>query len=96
MKRYLVTCILALTTILANAQFNGGFGCGDPDAWFDKEIYFFCQNNASNGYYGLNLSNVSLVINEETQVDVDGIWFYGDFIFLGSDNGRINLVDEQI
>ena len=87
MKRVLLTSVLAVPTLFANAQFKGGFGCGDPDAWFDKEIYFYCQNNANNGYYGMNLSNVSLVIDGETQVDVDGIWVYSDFIFIGSHNG---------
>lgn len=87
MKKVLLTFLFVVTVSFANAQFCGGFGCGDSDAWFDKEIYFYCQNNANNGYYGLNLSNVSLVIDGETQVDIDGIWIYGDYIFLGSDNG---------
>lgn len=39
MKRVLLTSLLAITTLFANAQFKGGFCCGDPDAWFDKEIY---------------------------------------------------------
>lgn len=87
MKRIIIALTLALTAVLANAQFFGGFGCGDPDAWFDKEIFFYCKNNATNGYYGLNLTNVSLVINGETQVDLDGVWTYGEFLFLGPDNG---------
>lgn len=87
MKRLLFAITLVCTTIIAKAQFAGGFGCGDPDAWLDKEIYFYCQNNANNGYYGLNLSNVSLVIDGETQIDIDGIWEYGDLLFLGADNG---------
>ncbi len=87
MKKVLLTLLFTVMALFANAQFYGGFGCGDPDAWFDKEIYFYCQNNANNGYYGLNLSNVSLVIDGETQVDLGGIWIYGDYIFLGSDNG---------
>lgn len=35
----------------------------------------------------VSLANVSLVIDGETQVDVDGVWIYGDYIFLGPDNG---------
>lgn len=87
MRQTLLTFLFSITVSLANAQFYGGFGCEDPDAWFDKKIYFYCQNKANNGYYGLNLSNVSLVIDGETQVDVDGVWIYGDYIFLGPDNG---------
>lgn len=87
MRRILVALMLLCATLASNAQFYGGFGCGDPDAWFDKEIYFYCQNNANNGYYGLNLPNVSLVIDGETQVDVNGVWIYGDMILLGADNG---------
>lgn len=87
MNRLLLIITFTFTAIFANAQFIGGFGCGDQNAWFDKEIYFYCINNANNGYYGLNLSNVSLVINGETQIDVDGLWIYGDGLFLSKDNG---------
>lgn len=87
MKRLLFAIVCVFMAIVMNAQFIGGFGCGDPDAWFDKEIYFYCQNNATTGYYGMNLSNVSLIIDGETQVDVDGVWVYGDLLFLGADNG---------
>lgn len=87
MKRLLFAITFVCMAIIAKAQFVGEFGCGDPEAWFDKEIYFYCQNNATNGYYGLNLSNVSLVIDGETQVDVDGVWVYGDLLFLDTHNG---------
>ena len=68
-------------------QFSGGFACADPDALFDKEIFFFCQNNATNGYYGLNLQNISVVIDGETQVDFSGVWTYGEYLFLGKSDG---------
>ncbi|MCM1220676.1 MAG: hypothetical protein NC548_39925 [Lachnospiraceae bacterium] len=87
MNRFLLIITFTFTAFFAKAQFIGGFGCGDQNAWFDKEIYFYCINNANNGYYGLNLSNVSLVINGETQIDVDGLWIYGDGLFLSKDNG---------
>lgn len=70
------------------AQFVAGFGCGDPDAWFDKEIFFYCQNQAINGYgYGMNLSNTSFVIDGSFQIDVSGVWEYGDFIIIDKANG---------
>lgn len=79
--------ILLCFSIFSNAQFLGGFGCGDPNAWFDKEIYFYCQNQAKNYYgYGMNLQNVSFVINGETQIDVSGIWEYGDVLIIDKDN----------
>lgn len=87
MKKYILACFFIFIATICKAQFYGGFGCGDPDAWFDKEIYFYCQNNVNNGYYGMNLTNISLVINGETQVDVQGVWVYGDLIFIGKDNG---------
>lgn len=87
MKRLLFAVTFVVIAVISNAQFYGGFGCGDKDAWFDKEIYFYCQNNATNGYYGLNLYNVSLIIDGTTQVDVDGVWVYGDYLLIGSDNG---------
>lgn len=87
MNKLILSVILALIGITSNAQFAGGFDCADPDAWFDKEIYFYCQNNANNGYYGLNLSNVSLIVDNQYQVDVDGLWYYGSFLFLSKDTG---------
>ena len=80
--------ILLLCCLSIKAQFVAGFGCGDPNAWFDKEIFFYCQNQARNGYgYGLNLTNISLVIDGDTQIDVSGVWAYGDFIILDKANG---------
>lgn len=87
MNRIILSLTLLLTALLSNAQFYGGFGCADPDAWFDKEIYFYCQNNANNGYYGLNFTNVSLVIDGTSRVDLSGVWVYGDYIFLSADSG---------
>lgn len=85
--RTITLIFLSLFSLCVNAQFIGGFGCGDPDAWFDKEIYFYCQNQARNYYgYGVNLQNVSFVIDGETQIDVYGIWEYGDIIIIDKDN----------
>lgn len=94
MKKILVLFLLVSSSIIANAQFLGGFGCADPDAWFNKEIYFYCQNNANNGYYGLNLSNVSFVINDLYPFDVDGVWVYGDYIFIGNDQIKFSKGDK--
>lgn len=75
-----------LCSISMRAQFSGGFGCGDPDAWFDKEIYFYCQNNVTNYYgYGQNLSNVSFVVydgKDYSHFDYYGIWTYQGLIFI--------------
>lgn len=88
MKKIFLFFLLLCSTVNINAQFIAGFGCEDPDAWFDKEIYFYCQNQATNMYgYGMNLSNISLVIDGEMQVDFSGMWYYGDFIFLSEQNG---------
>lgn len=85
----LVLIFALMISFCANmkAQFYGGFGADDPDAWFDTEIYFYCQNNMVNynmwGYqYGVNLTNVQLIINGQYRVDIDGWWNYGDWIFL--------------
>lgn len=93
MKKILFTLAL-LISICVNlkAQFYGGFAAADPNAWFDREIYFYCQNNTTSinmwGYqYGVNLTNVQLVINNQYRVDLNGWWNYGDYIFLTSDNG---------
>jgi hypothetical protein len=86
--RKVVLLFALLCSLSIKAQFAAGFGCGDPDAWFDKEIYFYCQNQARNGYgYGLNLSNISLIINGNLQIDVSGVWEYGDFIIIDKANG---------
>lgn len=87
MKKLASIIFILFCTISVKAQFVGGFGCADPDAWFDKEIYFWCQNQATNGYYGVNLSDVSFVIDGETRVDATGTWYYGDCIFMSQDNG---------
>lgn len=94
MKKFLVIFLLVSSSIIANAQFLGGFGCADPDVWFNKEIYFYCQNYANNGYYGLNLSNVSFVINDLYPFDVDGVWVYGDYIFIGNDQIKFSKGDK--
>lgn len=87
MKKIILLFMFALNILFVNAQIAGGFGCADPDAWFDKEIYFWCKNNATNYYgYGLNLSSVSLVVNGEDQYDVDGFWQYGTYLFLDASN----------
>ena len=72
--RKLLLLMALICTIGVKVQFAGGFGCGDANAWFDKEIYFYSQNQASNRYvYGLKLSNISLVIDGKWQVDVSGV-----------------------
>lgn len=85
--KILFSVIAFVCTISANAQFYGTFGYGDPDAWFDKEIYFTCKNEYSAYGYGQNLSNVSIVINEETQYNLSGIWGYGTYLYVGKEIG---------
>jgi len=86
-KRCNILLVAILFSLFANAQFLAGFGCGDPDAWFDKEIFFYCQNQATNYYgYGVNLQNVTFIINGELQLDVSGVWEYGDFIIIDKSN----------
>lgn len=77
--------LVLLYSINMSAQFAGGFACGDPDAWFDKEIYFYCQNNVTNNYgYGQNLVNVFFVVydGEEYHCFNSNFWGYRDFLFI--------------
>ena len=68
------------------AQFNGGFGYGDPDAWFDKEIFFSCQNNYKDAGCGQDFSNVTLVV-KGSPYKLSGVWNYGSYISIGKNNG---------
>ena len=68
------------------AQFKGGFGYGDPNAWFDKEIFFSCQNNYKRAGQGQNFSNVTLVV-KGVPYRLSGVWNYGCYISIGNDNG---------
>ena len=45
MKKVLLFVLICLSTLNMKAQILGAFDCKDPDAWFDKEIYFIAQNN---------------------------------------------------
>lgn len=52
MKKFAFVFFLSLCTLFAKAQVIGGFDCADPNAWFDKEIYFVAYNNMVN-YWGV-------------------------------------------
>lgn len=88
-KKIILVLALLLLSIQTNAQFNGGFGYGDPSAWFDKEIYFSCQNNCVYYGQGLNFSDVFLEVKGVPYI-MSGVWNYGDYIFIGKNSG-INL-----
>lgn len=86
MKKLFIVAGLFLSMNLS-AQVVAGFGCKDADAWFDKEIYFWCQNVAVNYYgYPMYLNNVSLVA-DGARYDLQGSWSYGTYIFLDASNG---------
>lgn len=80
--------LVLLYSINLSAQFTGGFACGDPDAWFDKEIYFYCQNNVTDYFgYGQNLVNVSFVVNDGEDYHFfryNYTWQYRDVLFIDS------------
>lgn len=66
MKKFIFAIVVMLCTITANAQVVGSFHSGDSNAWFDKEIFFYAKNNLCNAYgYGINIPNVSIVVNNE-------------------------------
>ena len=64
MKKYLLL-LFAFLAIGVKAQFAGGFYEKDPNAWFDKEPFFACQNNYVYYGYGQSILNVSVVINNK-------------------------------
>lgn len=90
MKKVLLLLVLILGCLTsAHAQaFLGGFYNADEDAWFDKEPYFACINNAVNNYgQGLYFSNVWAVYNNETVYTFPYTWGYGEIITLGRQSG---------
>ena len=82
MKKCLFLMLLLFCSLSSFAQFTGGFGQADPNAWFDKEPYFWCQNQT---YY--QYSNVSIVINNDKVYALDGTWLSGGYIAIGKNNG---------
>lgn len=87
MKKVLLVVLLVLSVISAKAQFAGGFYENDPNAWFDKEPVFACQNNYAYGGWGQNLQNVCVVINNKDVYTFPYVWEYGAVIVLSKDNG---------
>lgn len=70
MKKRFLIIFFSFCALFSRAQVSGGFNCADPNAWFDKEIYFVAYNGMINYWgYGMNLSNVQLCVNGEK-------WFY--------------------
>lgn len=87
MKKLIFAIVVMLCTITANAQVVGSFHSGDSNAWFDKEIFFYAKNNLCNAYgYGINIPNVSIVVNNEYRFDLD-VWPYGTELVLDDSNG---------
>lgn len=88
MKKFvLMLLVVAFSAMCANAQFIGAFYEGDPDAWFDKEPFFACQNNYVYYGYGQDLQNITVVINGTDVYSFPYTWGYGKYIYLGEDNG---------
>lgn len=74
--------IIIVSVQIGYAQFVGNFGEGDPDAWFDKEIFFACQNQTPYAY-----SNVILVVNNEKMYTYPYSWYSGYYLTIGKSNG---------
>ncbi len=70
-----------------NNQFIGGFYHADPNAIFDKEPYFACQNNYVYNGWGQNVQNVTIIVNGAHQYSFPYIWEYGKIITFGRENG---------
>ena len=87
MKKYLLVLLFAFLAIGVKAQFAGGFYEKDPNAWFDKEPFFACQNNYVYYGYGQSILNVSVVINNKDVYSFPYVWEYGSTIILGQENG---------
>lgn len=86
MKKLFVVLSLIIS-INMSAQVYGGFGCRDADAWFDKEIYFWCKHQMVNMYgYPMQISNVTLFA-DGIQYDLQGMWDFDTYIFLDAANG---------
>lgn len=81
MKKVFLFLIGVSCSLMLNAQqIVGGFACADPDAWFNKEIFFAVQNNCRD-YYGwpMILTNVEFCVNGENWYKVD-FWEYGKVV----------------
>lgn len=87
MRKLLVLLAMLLSSLGMNAQFAGGFYEADPNAWFDKEPFFACQNNYVYYGWGQNLQNISVVVNDKDVYSFPYIWEYGSTIILNKDNG---------
>lgn len=86
MKRIILLTLL-LISISATAQVTGGFFSGDPNAWFDKEIFFYAKNNLRNNYgYGVDLPNVTIIVNNEYKFETD-VWPYGAEVVFDKSDG---------
>lgn len=86
MKKITLLLLLCIS-FSAHAQFSGAFYHADPDAWFDKEPYFLCQNNYVYNGWGQNLQNITAVVNGENMYSFPYIWQYGSSIKLGKESG---------
>ncbi len=82
MRKFLAL-LFAFCSITVSAQIAAGFGEADPDAWFDKEPYFWCKNQT---YYPIY--NVTLIYNQEYEYSLNNnAWLSGGILTLGKSNG---------
>lgn len=90
-KKVLLFALFILISISAKSQYTGqivgGFGCGDPDAWFDKEIYFAAYHDVSvwDPWYGglvqQSYNDVVLSVNNEYYYEFTG-WQYNTYLII--------------
>lgn len=87
MRKLFIVFVMLLSSLVMKAQFAGGFYEADPNAWFDKEPFFACQNNYVYYGWGQNLQNISVIVNGKDFYTFPYIWEYGSTIILNKDNG---------
>lgn len=87
MKKIMMMLMACFFAMYAHAQFFGAFYENDPDAWFDKEPFFACQNNYTYYGYGQSLQNITVVVNSTDYYSFPYVWEYGAYIVLGKENG---------
>lgn len=79
LRKIIVSVVCLLSVCSMHAQFNGGFDCKDPDAWFDTEIFFICQNACVYYGYPQNVQNAAFLVNDEDWYTIDN-WQYGTYV----------------
>lgn len=73
--------------ILFKVQLTGDFRCGDPNAYIDKDVFFYAKNDTCNPFgKGVDIKNVSIYINGEHLFNVD-VWPFGEELVIGKNDG---------